>query len=471
MMDVLPFLPNFGRINEFRLDMMSGLKRRLFFLMWGWMGCLLPLCAQYTVTGGAEGSPMMAVENTSEKLQVYVVYGTAGVRLSYTSSSTSHQWYRYKTRQLEAEKISSVQNGTTSTVDQVEDGYGYFVLEDGQLPHFVWIIDYSRYQFSLPDIRVSDNSDPCASLLLTSSLTEIPKMSYNLPSSGIPVELKRSYEITYNTMEYSEEEGRFDPKEATVTLTGNLFQESFEAPMCDTDICLSGDQFASHFGKEVSLCTDYFEASRVEAHIDTLLVEQTGLNVNTTNEGLCAPVEAQFMAVANTPVAAIFNWKIYRKDDAEQTAVAQFSGEELAYTFNEAGEFVVSLEVSDRTATCSWAEELELKIAESYLMVPNAFSPGTSPGVNDEFRVAYKSLTRFKGWIFNRWGVEMFRWTDPSQGWDGKKGGKYVAPGVYFYVIEAEGSDGIKYKKKGAVNILRPKSVSEQVEGEENVVE
>ena len=450
---------------------MTGLKRKMVFLLWGWMGCLLPLCAQYTVTGGATGSPMMAVENTSEKLQVYVVYGIAGVRLSYSSSSTSHQWYRYKTKQLEAEKISSVQNGTTSTVDQVEDGYGYFVLEDGQLPHFVWIIDYSKYQLSLPDIRVSDNSDPCASLLLTSSATEIPKMSYNLPSSGIPVELKRSYEVTYNTLEYSSEEKRFDPKEATVTLTGNLFQESFEAPLCDTEICLSGDQFASHFGKGVSLCTDYFETSRVEAYIDTLMVEQTGLNVNTTNEGLCAPVEAQFVAVANTPVAALFNWKIYRKDDAEQTPVAQFSGEELAYTFNEAGEFVVSLEVSDRTSTCSWAEELELKIAESYLMVPNAFSPGTSPGVNDEFKVAYKSLTRFKGWIFNRWGVEMFRWTDPSQGWDGKKGGKYVAPGVYFYVIEAEGSDGIKYKKKGAVNILRPKTVSEQVEGEENVVE
>ena len=75
----------------------------MVFLLWGWMGCLLPLCAQYTVTGGATGSPMMAAENTSEKLQVYVVYGTAGVRLSYSSSSTSHQWYRYKTKQLEAE--------------------------------------------------------------------------------------------------------------------------------------------------------------------------------------------------------------------------------------------------------------------------------------------------------------------------------------------------------------------------------
>lgn len=47
---------------------------------------------------------------------------------------------------------------------------------------------------------------------------------------------------------------------------------------------------------------------------------------------------------------------------------------------------------------------------------------------------------KFKAWIFNRWGLQMYYWTDPAQGWDGKKGGKYVQPGVYFYVIEAEGS-------------------------------
>ena len=28
--------------------------------------------------------------------------------------------------------------------------------------------------------------------------------------------------------------------------------------------------------------------------------------------------------------------------------------------------------------------------------------------------------------------------------------------GVYYYVIEAEGADGIKYKRKGDINILRP---------------
>ena len=42
-----------------------------------------------------------------------------------------------------------------------------------------------------------------------------------------------------------------------------------------------------------------------------------------------------------------------------------------------------------------------------------------------------------------------------SKGWDGKYKGKYVKPGVYYYVIEAKGADGKEYKKKGDINILR----------------
>ena len=76
--------------------------------------------------------------------------------------------------------------------------------------------------------------------------------------------------------------------------------------------------------------------------------------------------------------------------------------------------------------------------------------------------MAYKSLVKFNGTIFNRWGVEMFHWTNPAEGWDGKKGGKYVTPGVYFYIIEAEGADGKKYNRKGDINILRSKNVENE---------
>lgn len=44
-----------------------------------------------------------------------------------------------------------------------------------------------------------------------------------------------------------------------------------------------------------------------------------------------------------------------------------------------------------------------------------------------------------------------------------KKGGKYVAPGVYFYVIEATGSDGKPIKRKGSINILRSKQIQDEI--------
>ena len=64
----------------------------------------------------------------------------------------------------------------------------------------------------------------------------------------------------------------------------------------------------------------------------------------------------------------------------------------------------------------------------------------------------------FKCWIFNKWGVQMFYFDSPDQGWDGKYRGKYVDPGVYYYVIEAKGANNKKMKLKGHINILRPKN-------------
>ena len=95
-------------------------------------------------------------------------------------------------------------------------------------------------------------------------------------------------------------------------------------------------------------------------------------------------------------------------------------------------------------------------IGASDLRIPNAFSPNDD-GVNDVWKVAYRSLLDFKCWIFDRYGNQIFHFTDPSKGWDGKYKGKTVKPGVYYYVIEAKGSDGTKYKKSGDINIVNYK--------------
>ena len=51
----------------------------------------------------------------------------------------------------------------------------------------------------------------------------------------------------------------------------------------------------------------------------------------------------------------------------------------------------------------------------------------------------------------------MYEFTDPDGGWDGTYHGKLVDTGVYYYVVTALGSDGVKYKKRGDITILRYK--------------
>ena len=60
----------------------------------------------------------------------------------------------------------------------------------------------------------------------------------------------------------------------------------------------------------------------------------------------------------------------------------------------------------------------------------------------------------------------MCEFTDPGSGWDGTYRGKLVDTGVYYYVVTALGSDGVKYKKRGDISILRYKRGGEGTSGD-----
>ena len=81
-----------------------------------------------------------------------------------------------------------------------------------------------------------------------------------------------------------------------------------------------------------------------------------------------------------------------------------------------------------------------MNISVSDLQVPNVFTPN-GDGLNDEFRVQYRSLAEFHCWVYNRWGKLVYEWTDPAKGWDGTINGSPAAEGAYFYVIRARGTD------------------------------
>ncbi len=99
--------------------------------------------------------------------------------------------------------------------------------------------------------------------------------------------------------------------------------------------------------------------------------------------------------------------------------------------------------------------------------IPNVFTPN-GDGQNDFFMIKepdvnLKSMMQFSISIHSRWGKRVYTYTgDPKkwEGWNGKVDGKYsdVPDGVYFFVIEAVGWDGRRYKGgvyKGFLHLFR----------------
>ena len=149
------------------------------------------------------------------------------------------------------------------------------------------------------------------------------------------------------------------------------------------------------------------------------------------------PLEVAFYSNP-TPGVQFYQWKIYKSTELLVTRNAQ----DIRYTFSEPGAYKVVCAVNNAYCT-SDSSEVAVQISESYLAVPNVFTPN-GDGKNDEFRVAYRSLKEFHCWVYNRWGKLVFEWTDPAKGWDGTINGRPAAEGAYYYVIRALGTDAAK---------------------------
>lgn len=149
------------------------------------------------------------------------------------------------------------------------------------------------------------------------------------------------------------------------------------------------------------------------------------------------PLEVAFYSNP-TPGAQFYQWKIYKSTELLVTRNAQ----DIRYTFSEPGGYRVVCAVNNQYCT-SDSMEVSVQISESYLAVPNVFTPN-GDGKNDEFRVAYRSLKEFHCWVYNRWGKLVYEWTDPAKGWDGTINGRPAAEGAYYYVIRALGTDAAK---------------------------
>ena len=410
----------------------------------------LPCFAEYVVNGN------QFIASKENRVWVYLLNGLTETEISYTYPGT-HQWYEYSLTK-EYEPISCDQVNNTSTITG-KPGFGYFVRIENTTDtqnHDVWLMNYSAPAFN--SITIDDSDDKCNWMKLYVNIDS--DMEYKSSTSSIIHRIPREYNLNYSTMEWNNFSERFESVEKNIKISSEYKDIEYTidpAPLQDTYFELSGDQYAAHFGlKKSSIQTPIYGAVAVKAEIITDSIATAPDNEMSGAEGsMSAPADYTFTAYANEPVAVFYLWKIYNLDRSNTESVTQTTNKILRYTFQDTGRYRVDLEVSNANSLCTYKTSItNIAVSDFKLWVPNAFSPTSSPGVNDIFKVAYKSVVKFDARIFNQWGNELFHWTDPSQGWDGKYRGKYVPPGTYFYIIEATSANGKRHIRKGDVNII-----------------
>ena len=418
--------------------------------------------AQFSASDDPNGTPYTVLALASTGLdKIFLFKDASNAVLSYATYNPSNwTWYRYEQDPAASTAVSASDVHTTAAetvLENVQTGYGYYVQSsDGTERHYCFVVAY--LPASVSDITFTTEGDVCNNLTLkvTASVDNL----YYFTTSGLRKVLNREFSLNWYSLEWNSTGKNYAPKAMSSTSSNLNFNWSVTAPLCNTYFILNGDQYASHFGSALSFSSAQYTAVAVKAN--ALAVPQVHEGANEIDKATPgeysdgsspagpAPFVIDFYSYPSEAVQ-YYEWYVFDSEDGTGP-YKRYSDENLNHTFLEAGKSLVKLYVSN--SICKDSASFTPTISESKLDCPNFFTPRSTPGENDEFRVAYRSLVKFKGTIINRWGNVLFEWTDPSKGWNGTFKGKAVSPGVYFYLIEAKGSDGIVYKKKGDINLL-----------------
>lgn len=413
------------------------------------LGLLLsfPAFAQVSVDGGC----YRRVDTSTGLSAVYVLKEAGSVSMRYASSSTDAiYWFRFDASGLSSRtEMLGTQSGNLSSLVSPYADCGYMVKQGSDSLCF-WVASY-RPVLSCGVAETQENV--CESVLLTGEGFAIPYYT----TLGQRENLSRWVSYTTSVWDAA---ALAIIEQVPVTAEAEVLNDTemeIPVPYGYTAFTVV-DSIPLSWGGSVRQTTS--EEYESPAILMQAIAEQTlrgALNESSDQPsdgfGGSAPVEMTFTAYVSGD--NYYAWEFSSSSDFS-VVDALYPEQRLAYSFKNEGATYVRLHAYNDY--CERDTVFQISVGESKLEAPNVFSPYGSPGVNDEWKVAYKSIVEFKCWIFNRWGEQLFHYQDPSGGWDGRYRGKLVPPGVYYYVIEARGADGQKYNLKGHINILRSKN-------------
>jgi gliding motility-associated-like protein len=124
-------------------------------------------------------------------------------------------------------------------------------------------------------------------------------------------------------------------------------------------------------------------------------------------------------------------------------------------TYPEPGLYEILLIATDMNGCIDSTKKGIYIKEETYLYVPNAFTPD-GDRFNNTFKAEAIGMINFNVKIFNRWGQIIFESEDPKFEWDGTINKSTKVPdGVYTYMITYSTLYEINSRKMGHVNVLR----------------
>ena len=338
-------------------------------------------------------------------------------------------WYRLP------DTITPVASGVDYLYAEHSEGY---MIKLGELREVFWVFDYDSLR---ADITAVDAILSCTETELQLEGI-IPKMQYtNL--QGKLCTYPRQCRVSYmDAMWSSESEAWVD----SLAQQEADFRETIVvgASPVATDFTISDPLAALLELTEDSLRSQLYSPMALKAN-PLAVVTTRGKEGDPSNE-VERPIDPSELIRRSAPLIVTFRanalnadyyqWNIYRGSDR----ILQRNEAQHQYTFTEPGNYRAVVGMSNSHDCQLDSVEFLISVSESMLTVPNVFTPN-GDGMNDEFRVVYRSIKEFHCWVYNRWGHKVYEWTDPAKGWDGTIGGKPAAEGAYYYVIRALGTD------------------------------
>ncbi len=475
----------------------------IFALLFG-LSSLNSFAAQFSTKGGS--GILYKNFNAPQNGDVFIFSGSMDeVELTFsdsTKNATSFNWFEYESNPADTVKLTeniTVFNDST-TLKNIKSDHGYLVkyeytdtvctineigeeiCEEATLSaqRYVWIAQYKPME----TVTWNNDSVVCDKL----SLYIEPAMKYTLGNAK-EESIERDLTIEYFTFKKEENNPPSIQKVSEKPQIAGM-EAILTVPYVDTDFTIT-DDWGKKLGSDAAVFVtdstyktfavvafpamtvndkqpneldkddswDRDEFGNVRVYFSEELAEA---EANISQFRTSAPLSVDFVSNPSDKVTR-YEWHIARNPDFSGDVV--FFQEDLnGFEFKEDSTHYIKLVVfnTNGTDTCEYTAYACLNVSESAIYIPNTFTPD-GDGINDEFRVAYRSIASYRCRIYNQWGRMVYDSDDITRGWDGTIGGRPASIGVYFYVIDAVGTNGKKIKTqdnkdtKGDINLVRSK--------------